>query len=113
MLGVGTSGDVAICHRFVDAGVGQMGNVMNGGVDHGKRQEFLEEHHVGARPDCHTCWVRPVCAGGCYHESYVHFGDTHALSLPPVRTGAWMIDNLFANLRTDYLGKPEVSGAFQ
>ncbi|MEQ1949384.1 MAG: quinohemoprotein amine dehydrogenase maturation protein [Bryobacteraceae bacterium] len=81
MLGVGTAGDVAICHRFVDAPVAQMGNVMGDGVDHKARRDFLEDHHVGARPDCHECWVRPVCGGGCYHESYIHYGDTHASNL--------------------------------
>jgi uncharacterized protein len=81
MLGVGTAGDVAICHRFVDAGVGQMGNVVDGGVDHGARRDFLESHNIGSRPDCHTCWVRPVCAGGCYHEAFIHHGATDASSL--------------------------------
>jgi uncharacterized protein len=78
MLGVGTSGDIGACHRFVDAPVAQMGNVVNGGVDHQARHEFLEQHHIGARPDCHTCWVRPVCAGGCYHESFINHGNTAA-----------------------------------
>jgi uncharacterized protein len=81
LLGVGTSGDIAACHRFVDAPVAQMGNVMNGGVDQGVRREFLETHHIGARTECHTCWVRPICAGGCYHESYIHHSDTAASNL--------------------------------
>lgn len=78
MVGVGTSGDIGACHRFVDAPVAQMGNVVNGGVDHTARRAFLEQHHIGARPDCHTCWVRPVCAGGCYHESFINHGSTAA-----------------------------------
>lgn len=78
MLGVGTSGDIGACHRFVDAPVAQMGNVLNGGVNHAARQDFLAQHHIGARPDCHTCWVRPLCAGGCYHEAFIHHGDTAA-----------------------------------
>jgi len=78
MLGVGTSGDIGACHRFVDAPVAQMGNVMTHGLNHEARREFLEQHHIGARPDCHTCWVRPVCAGGCYHESFIHHGSTQA-----------------------------------
>ena len=81
LLGVGTTGDIAACHRFVDSPVAQMGNVMNGGVDHETRRVFLENHHIGARPDCHTCWVRPVCAGGCYHESYINHGETAASNL--------------------------------
>jgi len=81
LLGVGTAGDVSLCHRFVDSPVGKMGHVTNGGVDHEARQDFLETHHLGARYDCHTCWARPVCAGGCYHEAFVHYGDTSAANL--------------------------------
>jgi uncharacterized protein len=81
MLGVGTSGDIGACHRFVDAPVAQMGNVVDGGVNHEARREFLDQHHIGARPDCHTCWVRPVCAGGCYHESFINHGNTAASNL--------------------------------
>ena len=49
LLGVGTAGDVSLCHRFVDSPVGKMGNVQNGGVDHDARNEFLETHHLSAR----------------------------------------------------------------
>ena len=80
LLGVGTAGDINLCHRFVDSPVGQMGHV-NEGVDHAARQDFLNTHHLGARYDCHTCWARPVCAGGCYHEAFVHYGDTSAANL--------------------------------
>jgi uncharacterized protein len=81
LLGVGTAGDINLCHRFVDSPVGKMGHVNQGGVDHAARQTFLETHHLGARYDCHTCWARPVCAGGCYHEAFVHYGDTSAANL--------------------------------
>jgi uncharacterized protein len=81
LLGVGTAGDLNLCHRFVDSPVGQMGHVHRGGVDHEARHEFLDTHHLGARYDCHTCWARPVCAGGCYHEAFVHYGNTAAANL--------------------------------
>jgi uncharacterized protein len=81
LLGVGTGGDINLCHRFVDSDVGRMGHVKQGGVDHGSRDQFLNTHHIGARYDCHTCWARPVCAGGCYHEAYIHYGDTAAATL--------------------------------
>lgn len=80
LLGVGTEGNVSLCHRFVDSPVGKMGNVKDG-IDHGARQTFLNTHHIGARYDCHTCWARPVCAGGCYHEAFVHTGNTSAANL--------------------------------
>jgi uncharacterized protein len=81
LLGVGTEGSISLCHRFVDSPVGKMGNVMQDGVDHGARREFLNTHHIGARYDCHTCWARPVCAGGCYHEAFIHTGNTSAANL--------------------------------
>jgi uncharacterized protein len=81
LLGVGTAGDINLCHRFVDSEVGQMGHVQKGGVNHESRDRFLNTHHIGARYDCHTCWARPVCAGGCYHEAFVHYGETSAATL--------------------------------
>lgn len=81
LLGVGTAGDINLCHRFVDSPVGKMGHVKQGGIDHTARSQFLETHHLGARYDCHTCWARPVCSGGCYHEAFVHYGNTAAANL--------------------------------
>jgi uncharacterized protein len=81
LLGVGTAGDISLCHRFVDSPVGKMGHVQNGGVDHQARREFLATHHIGERYDCHTCWARPVCSGGCFHEGYIHYGRTSAANL--------------------------------
>lgn len=81
LLGVGTAGDINLCHRFVDSPVGKMGHVKQGGIDHAARSQFLETHHLGARYDCHTCWARPVCSGGCYHEAFVHYGNTAAANL--------------------------------
>jgi len=81
LLGVGTAGDISLCHRFVDSPVGKMGHVKEGGVDHEARGEFLATHHIGARYDCHTCWARPTCAGGCFHEAFVHYGETSAANL--------------------------------
>lgn len=80
LLGVSTSGNVGLCHRFADAEVGQMGDVRSG-IDATARSKFLETHHLGARPDCGTCWSRPTCAGGCYHEAFVHYGSTSASNL--------------------------------
>ena len=41
-----------------------------------KQERFLEDHHIAAKTDCHTCWARPICSGGCYHEAHVHYGDS-------------------------------------
>jgi uncharacterized protein len=75
LLGVGPSGDIAPCHRFVDSDAHSLGHVSTG-VDRGKQRDFLNRGHINSKYDCHTCWARPLCAGGCHHEAYVRYGDT-------------------------------------
>lgn len=76
LMGVGPSGDIAPCHRFVDSDEHALGNVMSDGLDKAKQKEFLDRGHIGAKYDCHSCWARPLCAGGCHHEAFVRYGDT-------------------------------------
>ena len=75
LLGVGPSGELAPCHRFVDADAHSLGHISTG-IDQDKRAHFLTKGHVGAKYDCQTCWARPLCAGGCHHEAFVRYGDT-------------------------------------
>ncbi len=75
LVGVGPSGDIAPCHRFVDSDTHKLGHISTG-IDRHKQAEFLNRGHISQKPDCHTCWARPVCSGGCYHEAYVRYGDT-------------------------------------
>ncbi len=75
LLGVGPSGDIAPCHRFVDSDTHKLGHVKTG-LDHDKRKAFLDRGHIASKTECHTCWARPLCAGGCHHEAYVRYGDT-------------------------------------
>jgi len=75
LMGVSPSGDLAPCHRFVDSDQHKLGHISTG-VDREKQAEFLERGHISRKPECHICWARPVCSGGCYHEAYVRYGDT-------------------------------------
>lgn len=75
LLGVAPSGDIAPCHRFVDSDQHKLGNLSTG-VDRKVQADFLERGHIERKPECHTCWARPVCSGGCYHEAHVRYGDT-------------------------------------
>ena len=75
LLGVGPSGDIAPCHRFVDSDRHRLGHISTG-IDHAKQTDFLDRGHINSKVDCHTCWARPVCSGGCYHEAHVRYGDT-------------------------------------
>jgi len=75
LVGVGPSGDIAPCHRFVDSDTHALGHISTG-IDQKKQQDFLRRGHINSKYDCHTCWARPLCAGGCHHEAYVRYGDT-------------------------------------
>jgi uncharacterized protein len=75
LLGVAPSGDISPCHRFVDSDTHKLGHISTG-VDREGQADFLERGGIHRKPECHTCWARPVCSGGCYHEAYVRYGDT-------------------------------------
>jgi uncharacterized protein len=75
LVGVGPSGDIAPCHRFVDSDTHALGNIATG-IDREKQAAFLDKGHINGKYDCHTCWARPLCAGGCHHEAFVRYGDT-------------------------------------
>jgi uncharacterized protein len=80
LLGVSTDGDVAVCHRFAGSDQHKLGTVA-GGIDRDAQAAFLEQHHIADKTDCHTCWARPLCAGGCYHEAHVRYGTTRRPNL--------------------------------
>ncbi|NRA95611.1 MAG: quinohemoprotein amine dehydrogenase maturation protein [Planctomycetes bacterium] len=74
LLGVSTEGELGLCHRFVESGEHEVGNVATG-LDEEKRREFLEAGHISTKVACHECFARPLCSGGCYHEAYVRYED--------------------------------------
>jgi uncharacterized protein len=75
LLGVATDGDVALCHRFAGSPSHEIGSVFEG-VNRERQDAFLERHHVDHKTECRTCWARPICAGGCYHEAHTRYGST-------------------------------------
>jgi uncharacterized protein len=80
LMGVATDGEVALCHRFAGSPEHSIGSVSKG-VDREKQGKFLEDHHIASKTDCHTCWARPICSGGCYHEAHVRYGDSSHANL--------------------------------
>jgi uncharacterized protein len=75
LMGVATDGDVALCHRFAGSDAHKLGTVA-GGIDRSVQFAFLEKHHIANKTDCSTCWARPLCSGGCYHEAHTRYGET-------------------------------------
>lgn len=80
LMGVSTSGDVALCHRFAGSDDHKLGTVRDG-VDREAQARFLDTHHLANKTDCSTCWARPTCSGGCYHEAHTRYGDTTQANL--------------------------------
>jgi uncharacterized protein len=71
-LGVSAEGELSACHRFVDDDEGAMGS-LDDGVDHARRNAWLDARHVHRQEPCNECWARYLCGGGCHHES-IHRG---------------------------------------
>lgn len=80
LVGVATDGAVGLCHRFAGSGDHRFGSVHEG-LDRDVQRDFLERHHIDRKTDCRTCWARPLCAGGCYHEAHTRYGTTTAPNL--------------------------------
>ena len=80
LLGVSTEGELGLCHRFVESKDHALGDVVHG-VNESKRSDFLTAAHVAQKTDCASCFARPVCAGGCYHEAQVRYGDATLANL--------------------------------
>lgn len=80
LLGVATDGDVGLCHRFAGSDAHKLGTVKDG-VDHARQDDYLARHHIDNKTDCHTCWARSLCAGGCYHEAHTRYGSTERPNL--------------------------------
>ncbi|MGH7500947.1 MAG: quinohemoprotein amine dehydrogenase maturation protein [Longimicrobiales bacterium] len=80
LVGVATDGDVALCHRFAGSDEHRIGNV-DRGIDRDRQEAFLQQHHIAHKTDCSTCWARPICAGGCYHEAHTRYGTTTSPNL--------------------------------
>jgi uncharacterized protein len=80
LMGVATDGDVNLCHRFAGSDAHKLGTVKDG-IDRGAQQQFLEQHHLDGKPVCQTCWARPLCSGGCYHEAHTRYGTTTSANL--------------------------------
>jgi uncharacterized protein len=80
LVGVSTDGDVALCHRFAGSEEHKLGTVRDG-IDRAVQRRFLETHHIDDKPDCQSCFARPLCSGGCYHEAHTRWGDTSHANL--------------------------------
>ena len=71
------------------------------GIDRAAQHAFLEKHHIANKTDCSTCWARPLCSGGCYHEAHTRYGDTTHAEPALLRLDPRLDRRLPADLRRD------------
>ncbi len=77
LFSVSPEGRLYLCQRLTGEAEWCMGD-LEGGLDHGKVARFRAMTGVERKADCRACWVRAVCAGGCYHEALIREGSLTA-----------------------------------
>ena len=68
-MAVSLWGDLYRLHQFVGEEKFKLGNIWDGVTNTEIQQEFAS-CNVYARPDCHDCWARLYCSGGCAANAY-------------------------------------------
>ncbi len=67
-------GDLYPCHQFVGEEKFKLGDIWNGVTNKTVQNEF-GQCNVYARPDCHDCWAKLYCSGGCAANAYHSTGS--------------------------------------
>ncbi len=62
-------GDLYPCHQFVGDDKFRLGDIWNGVDNTDIQNEFLS-CNVYAREECHDCWAKLYCSGGCAANAY-------------------------------------------
>lgn len=62
-------GDLYPCHQFVGDDKYLLGNIFDGVTNTDIVNEFME-CNVYSREECHDCWARLYCSGGCAANAY-------------------------------------------
>jgi uncharacterized protein len=65
-----------------------MGDIFSG-FDPSVLSRFRQQAFIDQKKPCANCWVRKICAGGCYHEALVREG---ALVEPNLHYCQWIKD---------------------
>lgn len=79
LLSVDYEGNFDLCHRFTGADFPSFGDVKTG-LDKPRLSNFIEKRLNNPDPACTQCHIRHLCAGGCYHESFMKYNDpSHAV----------------------------------
>ena len=67
-------GDLYPCHQFVGDEKFRLGDIWEGVTNTETVEEFAS-CNVYARPECHDCWAKLYCSGGCAANAYHSTGS--------------------------------------
>ena len=67
-------GDLYPCHQFVGEEKFRLGDIWKGVTNKETVEEFAS-CNVYARPECHDCWAKLYCSGGCAANAYHSTGS--------------------------------------
>lgn len=67
-------GDLYPCHQFVGDEKFRLGDIWHGVTNTAIQEEF-GSCNVYAREDCHNCWAKLYCSGGCAANAYHSTGS--------------------------------------
>lgn len=73
-LAVTPWGDLYPCHQFVNDPNFKMGDIWEG-IKTPQLQDKFKNCNIYANPDCHDCWAKLFCAGGCAANAFHATGD--------------------------------------
>ena len=80
LFSVSPDGRFYLCQRLTGEAEWCMGDLDNG-LDRARVERFRDMAGVYRKAECRSCWVRAVCAGGCYHEALTREGSLTAPNL--------------------------------
>lgn len=66
-VSVSTEGSFYLCHRFTEDQRGKVGS-LDEGLNLERHAEYAR-HRLAEHEPCRRCWMREICAGGCFHEN--------------------------------------------
>ncbi len=74
LFAVDAQGRLFPCQRLIGDDAIIMGDIFQG-FDCRKIDDFRTNTGTGPKAECKRCWIRNICAGGCYHEANIRKGS--------------------------------------
>lgn len=75
LYAIDVNGEIYPCQRFVGCEEFVLSSVFQ---DDSRQKEFLSNISIDNYTECHHCWIRNLCVGGCPHDNFSSTGDINS-----------------------------------